>query len=546
MSSPLSFQIFPVHPALRPNSVTTTHLLVRIRADRASVARPRPRLTAVLVLDASGSMKGEPIANVIQSAQRLGEILSDADRLGVVAFSDAAVTTSPLRPLQQGRREFSREVAAIQAAGGTNIGGALTHAALLFPQRVAGERQIVLLLSDGEPNVGAQTPAALGSQARLLKERDIAVSTLGFGASHNDDVLIAIADGGGGRYAFVVDPKLAQSSFVRTLGAQLDVIAEQIALVLTPREGVEILGVLDDPPTAFGAGGLRVTLPDMIVGDELNVVVEVKEHAPREVGTWQPLMVALMGQVAGTSEEFKLMESAEVLITRTGEMGTEPTAHAAVSIARAAVMRAEARSYAERGSYAEASAVLRNAQALIEATPGFLRGGEGALNDAFETLADELLVMKQAPKPEEYQIYKKASRDYLDFAQSGAKVRGGGKLTETPPSSQVLLDRIRLNVSMPKAFLQVLAGPLGGTRLALNKDRFVIGRGRQTSDLFIADPNVSRQHSMIEFVSGTFWLVDMGSTNGPKINGNRIARWRLSHGDIFEIGVSRIRYEEEK
>ena len=49
-----------------------------------------------------------------------------------------------------------------------------------------------------------------------------------------------------------------------------------------------------------------------------------------------------------------------------------------------------------------------------------------------------------------------------------------------------------------------------GERLAVNKDRFIIGRGKQSSDLTIKDPNVSRQHAMIEFQNGdNLYLVGM-------------------------------------
>ena len=63
-----------------------------------------------------------------------------------------------------------------------------------------------------------------------------------------------------------------------------------------------------------------------------------------------------------------------------------------------------------------------------------------------------------------------------------------------------------------------------GERLAVNKDRFIIGRGKQSSDLTIKDPNVSRQHAMVEFLNGQYYMVDMGSTNGVEYNGQRIAR----------------------
>jgi neural Wiskott-Aldrich syndrome protein len=74
-----------------------------------------------------------------------------------------------------------------------------------------------------------------------------------------------------------------------------------------------------------------------------------------------------------------------------------------------------------------------------------------------------------------------------------------------------------------------------GEKLAVTKDRFVIGRGKQSSDLTLKDPNVSRQHAMIEFQNGVYFMVDMGSTNGVEYNGQRIARKQIAEGDIFRI-----------
>jgi hypothetical protein len=74
-----------------------------------------------------------------------------------------------------------------------------------------------------------------------------------------------------------------------------------------------------------------------------------------------------------------------------------------------------------------------------------------------------------------------------------------------------------------------------GEKAAVTKDRFIIGRGKQSSDLTLKDPNVSRQHAMIEFQNGVYFMVDMGSTNGVEYNGQRIARKQIAEGDTFRI-----------
>jgi len=74
-----------------------------------------------------------------------------------------------------------------------------------------------------------------------------------------------------------------------------------------------------------------------------------------------------------------------------------------------------------------------------------------------------------------------------------------------------------------------------GERFPVTKDRFIIGRGKQSSDLTIKDPNVSRQHAMVEFLNGQYYIVDMGSTNGVEYNGQRVQRKVINEGDGFKV-----------
>ena len=87
----------------------------------------------------------------------------------------------------------------------------------------------------------------------------------------------------------------------------------------------------------------------------------------------------------------------------------------------------------------------------------------------------------------------------------------------------------------PQNYAGQLSVVYGSERLVVNKDRFIIGRGKQSSDLTIKDPNVSRQHAMIEFLNGQYYMVDMGSTNGVEYNGQRISRRPIAEGDIYRI-----------
>jgi len=541
--SPLTLTLSLLHPAVEPGSDLTTYAVARVRAAAAPPNVNRPVVLVVLVLDVSGSMQGEPIAQVLHSAKRLAEILDERDQLGIVTFSNGANIVAPLVQLGRGRRDLIHKLGSITANGGTNIAGGLAQAALLFPPRQMGERQLVVLMSDGAPNVGPSTPEELGNAARLIKARDIGISTLGFGAEHNDAVLSAIADGGGGRYQFVIDPKMSEASFIRALGAQIDMVAERNALVLTPSEHVDIVRVLDSPPTSFGAGGLKLSLPDLLGGDELCFVVELRMRAPRESTLLRTLTGKLAGHLAGTASTFETVAHADTHITLVASKSTDPVAHVAVTLARASEMRTRARALGERGNYAEAEQILRDAQKIIEETPGFVKGEPGDLDDAWEALADDLTVMQKRLQKSEYEKYKKAASSYGEFASAGSRARS--ELLDGTPSSRALFAKAREQVAMPKAHIHALSGPRAGSRVPIERPRFIIGRSKGGIDLSLPDANVSRQAAAIEFLNGAFWLIDLGSTNAPQYNGQSVSRLKLEDGMVFSIGDSKLRYEED-
>jgi hypothetical protein len=129
------------------------------------------------------------------------------------------------------------------------------------------------------------------------------------------------------------------------------------------------------------------------------------------------------------------------------------------------------------------------------------------------------------------------------FAAQNAGAIGGlggmgsqGGLTSPPPNNGY---GAQLGQAGAQASSQAAQGQLAviyqGDKLAVNKERFVIGRGKQSSDLTLKDPNVSRQHAMVEFQNGVYFMVDMGSTNGVEYNGQRIARKPIAEGDVFRI-----------
>src|SRR5258708_6845965 len=108
-----------------------------------------------------------------------------------------------------------------------------------------------------------------------------------------------------------------------------------------------------------------------------------------------------------------------------------------------------------------------------------------------------------------------------------------------PPGAKPVPPPVPSAASQPSGTLTIT---YQGEVFQVTKDRFIIGRGKQTSDLTIKDPNVSRQHAMIEFLTGQYYIVDMGSTNGVEYNGQRVQRKVISDGATFRVCAHELKF----
>jgi pSer/pThr/pTyr-binding forkhead associated (FHA) protein len=75
--------------------------------------------------------------------------------------------------------------------------------------------------------------------------------------------------------------------------------------------------------------------------------------------------------------------------------------------------------------------------------------------------------------------------------------------------------------------------------------RLILGRA-ESADLQLDDATVSKQHAAVEVVGNDHILRDLGSANGTLVNGRRVERHLLQHGDVVTIRDYEIRYVDHK
>jgi hypothetical protein len=81
-----------------------------------------------------------------------------------------------------------------------------------------------------------------------------------------------------------------------------------------------------------------------------------------------------------------------------------------------------------------------------------------------------------------------------------------------------------------------------GQRVPVGDDPVTIGRMPEC-EVPLSDQNVSRRHAEVRRQGGEFVVVDLGSTNGTRVNGSGVKERRLSDGDEITVGATTLRFE---
>ena len=81
-----------------------------------------------------------------------------------------------------------------------------------------------------------------------------------------------------------------------------------------------------------------------------------------------------------------------------------------------------------------------------------------------------------------------------------------------------------------------------GRRVAVGEDPVTVGRLPEC-DVVLSDPNVSRRHAEVRRRGNDFIVVDLGSTNGTRVNGAGVRERRLEDGDEVTFGSTQVRFE---
>ncbi len=201
----------------------------------------RPRLNIALVIDRSSSMSGDRIIQAKIASKQVLDLLSTDDIFSLISYDNDAEVLVPATKIGN-RHKIEKMIDALSPRGSTALyagvqaGG--TEIKKFFDQNQVNR---VILLSDGQANIGPSSPSVLGDLGRELGSKGISVSTIGLGLGYNEDLMTQLAIQSDGNHAFVETPDQLSKFMSLTFGTALAVVGQQIELEVELPKGLKAI-----------------------------------------------------------------------------------------------------------------------------------------------------------------------------------------------------------------------------------------------------------------------------------------------------------------
>lgn len=406
--NPLRIELFPIRPAVRCDAPTLLDVLLKISSPEPVATNPRPRLNLGLVLDRSGSMSGDRKIDYARAAAAFAvEQLLATDRVSLTVFDDEIETLFSNGEVADKSRLLA-SIAGITPRGSTDLhGGWAVGAKQTQANLVVEGLNRVLLLSDGQANVGVVETDPIATAVNRAARAGVSTTTLGLGDDYNEDLLETMARSGDGNYYYIEHPSQLPTLFGAELMGLAASFGTAATLAVESPNGTAVIDVLNN--FAQDQDG-RWQLPNLIAG--MPVYALVRLHVPAVTGSGEvcQFQIECLPTNATERQRFTATLSLPGVTSSAYELlAPDLEVHERVVLFLIARLKTEASAAFHSGDKAGALAKIVEAKSLLATAPPtdeVRREAEAiALLEAFMAENDESKFHKHA----KYQSYQRST-----------------------------------------------------------------------------------------------------------------------------------------
>jgi Ca-activated chloride channel family protein len=234
-SPPTGDAPFAVYLEAAPNPFLDGHHIMRIGVKGKVIDEDdRYPVHLTFLVDVSGSMSSaDKLGLAKQSLHELVENLQPQDTVALATYAGrVARVLDPIFVTSGNARTIHRAIDNLSSGGGTGMSSGVDLAyEMASAGFVKGHENRVIVLSDGDANIGPASHSAILEQIRGYSERGITLSTIGLGMGNYKDVMMEqLANKGDGNYFYIDSMAEAQKVFGEDLSSTLMVIAKDVKI----------------------------------------------------------------------------------------------------------------------------------------------------------------------------------------------------------------------------------------------------------------------------------------------------------------------------
>jgi len=268
-------------PYLLAGQKQTNYLRVGLTGIPINDSGRRTPVNVAIVLDKSGSMTGEKLRKAKEAALTSIGRLGPNDIVSVIAYDDAVNVLIPATKMSD-PLVLRAAIERLSAGGNTALFAGVSKAAAEVRKFLDRQRvNRIILLSDGQANVGPSSPTDLGNLGASLIKEGISVTTLGLGLDYNEDLMTQLARKSDGNHYFIENSADLARQFGYEFDDVLSVVAQEVTVRITCAEGVRPIRVLGRE--ADITGQTVTTYLNQVYGkQEKYVLLEVEVPAERD------------------------------------------------------------------------------------------------------------------------------------------------------------------------------------------------------------------------------------------------------------------------
>ena len=396
----VTLRVEPERSVLPAGSSQETMIRIAVSAPVADpAARQAPKVNLAVALDCSGSMSGDKIIHARQAAKNALELLGENDTFSLILYNHTARVLIPAtRVTASAKRELGTVIDSIPAGGGTALFAGVSLAAdeLRKLELVPGRIQRIILLSDGQANVGPSSPGELGKLGAALVKEGVSVSCVGIGSDYNEDLMTSLAQNSDGNFYFVTKSADLASILERELGSALSVAAQKVKIRITCPEGVTPRGILGYGCKVNGRS-IELDFNQIYAGHDKVLLLQV-ELPPQPEGSAKPLADVKLEYLTNEAKQAPAL-TRSVAVNFSGsaaavEQSLNKNVSADIALQQSAVIRAEAIREADAGNFDEGAKRLQDARQLLEQNAAAT--GRDEVKRSLELVSEDLGKLEKA------------------------------------------------------------------------------------------------------------------------------------------------------